>query len=317
MPSTPQRIHRTSAAAALRARCIVLQVWFGYLASGCGSESDRALALAGVFAEPDAGECTPATCLSLGAQCGSAPDRCGGIVECGSCSGELTCGGAGPNQCGSSACSPRTCLMLDAQCGYVFDGCSQALDCGVCSHPLVCELNGKQNRCGCVKATCTDIGASCGTTPDGCGGFLDCGACPIGEMCGGGGPNVCGTKWCTPKTCVQLGASCGHVSDGCGSVLHCGLCVEPGFVCQGGACVCQPSNGGLEICDGIDNDCDGQVDEEEQRIQETTYTVERCCDPPSSYWCCSPYYGGSESGKPGDCCKYTETTTAEVTFSCP
>jgi hypothetical protein len=81
-------------------------------------------------------------------------------------------------------------------------------------------------------------------------------------------------------------------------------------------CVCVPSNGGIEICDGLDNDCDGTADEDETRVEEVPYTIDRCCTPPSSYFCCAPEYGGSESGKPGDCCTYKETKTTTVNFTC-
>lgn len=46
------------------------------------------------------GGCTPATCSSLSAQCGSAAYGCGGTLSCGTCSGGSTCNAS--NQCESS-----------------------------------------------------------------------------------------------------------------------------------------------------------------------------------------------------------------------
>jgi hypothetical protein len=48
-------------------------------------------------------------------------------------------------------------------------------------------------------------------------------------VCGGAGPNLCGTS-CTPTSCVAEGAECGAISDECGSVLSCGNC-PPGQTC--------------------------------------------------------------------------------------
>ena len=124
--------------------------------------------------------CVPKTCLQLGAKCGSAPDGCGGKVECGTCPSGQLCGGGGVNQCGNNPCTPKTCSQVAASCGYASDMCGSALDCGGCMPPLQCGVNGKLNECGCVPKTCLQVGASCGSVPDGCGATIDCGACPSG-----------------------------------------------------------------------------------------------------------------------------------------
>ena len=93
----------------------------------------------------------------------------------------------------------------------------------------------------CQPATCLTLGATCGAVPDGCGGTLTCGTCASGQVCGGAGPNQCGTAPCVPATC---GASCGVVSDNCGGTLDCGSCTLP-QTCGGGgvanACGCTPT----------------------------------------------------------------------------
>jgi hypothetical protein len=46
--------------------------------------------------------CTPATCASLGFNCGAAGDGCGGVLQCGTCPVGQTCGGNFiPNVCGA------------------------------------------------------------------------------------------------------------------------------------------------------------------------------------------------------------------------
>ncbi|HQM09921.1 MAG TPA: hypothetical protein PK140_11025, partial [Polyangiaceae bacterium] len=83
-------------------------------------------------------ECVPKTCAQLEAECGSAPDGCGGKIDCGECMSGQVCGGGGPNRCGTSACFPKSCVQLGAQCGYISDGCATAIDCGSCAAPQTC-----------------------------------------------------------------------------------------------------------------------------------------------------------------------------------
>ncbi|MGO8995540.1 MAG: hypothetical protein ACLQVI_19700, partial [Polyangiaceae bacterium] len=94
--------------------------------------------------------CTPATCASLGANCGQVADGCGGLTAvCGTCTGNATCGGGGTaNVCGVPPCTPSTCTSLGANCGEVGDGCGNALSCGTCTPPDTCGGGGTPNVCG-------------------------------------------------------------------------------------------------------------------------------------------------------------------------
>lgn len=95
------------------------------------------------------------------------------------------------------------------------------------------------------KTTCSSD--ECGTVDDGCGGTLECGECPECESaadCEAG---------------ANVNASCDNGS--------CAFACETDFVdidgdlgSNGNGCECGISNGGTEICDGEDNDCDGTVD---------------------------------------------------------
>lgn len=54
--------------------------------------------------EIDTGACVPITCASQHIECGPAGDGCGNLLQCGTCSGNSTCGGGGtPGQCGGGA----------------------------------------------------------------------------------------------------------------------------------------------------------------------------------------------------------------------
>jgi hypothetical protein len=69
-----------------------------------GATSDASLS----DAQADGPEaCHPLTCTQMGANCGEAPDGCGGTVSCGVCKTGQHCGGGGPNVCGT--CDPASC----------------------------------------------------------------------------------------------------------------------------------------------------------------------------------------------------------------
>ncbi len=200
------------------------------------------------------GSCKPATCASLGANCGVQADGCGGTVTCGvgdagTCpTAGQTCGGGGtPNQCGTppGMCMPATCASLGNPCGVQPDGCGGTVNGGVacvtCMGEETCGGGGTPNHCGvpggCVAATCASLNANCGEQADGCGGTISCwpdgGACPGGETCGGGGTlNQCGSPTiCVPLTCASFNPQpCGVEGDGCGGTINNG---NPCVVCTG------------------------------------------------------------------------------------
>lgn len=171
---------------------------------GCGAILDCGACRTVNFACHDhACLCAPKSCSDLGFQCGTAPDGCGSTVACTPCPTGETCGGGGPNRCGTGKCTPATCSYLNAQCGSISDGCGNTLQCGACPTGDVCGANGTPNQCACTPKTCAQLGVICGPADDGCGNTLDCGS---------------------PKTCANLGWACGSGSDGCGGTLDCGGC---------------------------------------------------------------------------------------------
>ncbi len=178
------------------------------------------------------GSCVPATCMSLGKNCGTLSDGCGGTLSCGTCevSGE-SCGGAGTaNVCGPGTCNPKSCTDLGANCGQPSDGCGALLSCGSCTAAGdTCGGGGTAFVCGqgaCVAKSCGQLGFNCGMHGDGCSGTVDCGGCAVsGDTCGGGGtPGICGHGSCVPQSCGTLGKNCGMVDDGCGNQQSCGSC---------------------------------------------------------------------------------------------
>jgi hypothetical protein len=171
---------------------------------------------------PDGGvACTPATCASLGYNCGITGDGCGGSLNCGTCTNPQYCGGGGFDKCGGSN-------GLNPDGGVV-----------------------------CKPTTCAALGYNCGVAADGCGGTLNCGTCTDPQYCGGGGYDVCGGNnglspdggvACKPTTCAALGYTCGPAGDGCGGQLNCGTCQSPQYCGGAGYDKCGPTNVGG--CDG-------------------------------------------------------------------
>jgi hypothetical protein len=95
------------------------------------------------------GGCVPLTCADQQFTCGLAGDGCGGVINCGACPDNTTCGGAGvPGQCGHGPCTPNTCAMAMANCGPIADGCGGLLQCGSCTAPQICGGSGTPNVCG-------------------------------------------------------------------------------------------------------------------------------------------------------------------------
>jgi hypothetical protein len=152
----------------------------------------------GTCGAADADTCAPLSCKDQGLTCGKTGDGCGNLIDCGTCTGNQTCGGGGtPGTCGAPSCTPKTCTDLGANCGKVADGCGGlTADCGDCTGSATCGGGGTANQCGvppCTPRTCQQAGANCGPIGDGCGNILQCGDCSAPQTCGGGGtPSVCG-----------------------------------------------------------------------------------------------------------------------------
>lgn len=134
-----------------------------------------------------AAACTPGTCRTLGATCGTLDDGCGSPLDCGTCGSGTSCGGGGtPNLCGSPRCVPTTCEARGASCGLLYDGCYGELDCGSCAPGETCGGDGIPNVCGtgeCEPLSCESSGAECGRVTDRCGGSIQCGECEEDEAC--------------------------------------------------------------------------------------------------------------------------------------
>ncbi|MCE9576020.1 MAG: hypothetical protein K8W52_22905 [Deltaproteobacteria bacterium] len=192
----------------------------------------------GIDAPPPDGT-PPDACLPSPEVCNNADDDCDGVPDNGFDTTQ------DPNNCGTcghkcayvnafGTCTASTCARGACKPGY-YD-----LD----SNPADCEYFCIQTNGG--VETCDNVDNDCDGTVD--NGFNtqsdlnNCGTC--GHQCNTlNATPVCDTGTCKVDSCnpgfVDLN---GSPNDGC-------------------EYQCTPSNGGVELCDGIDNNCDGFVDD--------------------------------------------------------
>ncbi|MEZ4399658.1 MAG: MopE-related protein [Kofleriaceae bacterium] len=245
--------------------------------------------------------------------CNNRDDDCDGVVDddvpgfggpCGSdvgrCDpGTLQCVGGAPQCVGAVGPFPEVCNGLDDNCNSAIDetdpslgttcatlpgGGSVTTDAGECRFGvLVCTAGGLE----CVGAV-GPAAELCNALDDDCDGQSDEAFPTLGQACDNGQLGVCrqtGVVVCAPggagvactagaglpgvETCNGLDDDCdGTVDEGplplvgteCAPAA--GVCVPGLWACTAGQLVCgAPSSGQPEVCNGVDDDCDAQVDE--------------------------------------------------------
>ncbi|MCU0671411.1 MAG: MopE-related protein [Myxococcota bacterium] len=241
-----------------------------------------------------------ASCNDVDDDCNGAVDE--DFVTSATSCGTGACAATGATSCVSGAvvdsCSEGTPAASDATCNGVDDDCNGAVDedfvtsetsCGA----GVCASTGTRSCVsGAVVDSCTagpTTGADddCDGLDDDCDGGADESFAPIPITCGVGacgasGLRVCSSgalvDLCTPGTPASGDATCDGIDDDCdgfddedygptSTACGVGACAAAGATsCSGGVEVdsCTPGMPAANdaTCDGVDDDCDGSVDED-------------------------------------------------------
>jgi hypothetical protein len=190
----------------------------------CDGETDEGFQVDGVYA-------TLEHCGSCGTSC---VDRVPNAVE--------ACDPAGPEgpQCVLVGCDPGFALWEGRACVLAAAPCTPCVD-----------------DAGCLGGACVDLGD----------GSFCAGPCGAGGVCAEGfGCEDVGTLG---ALCLPVGGSCSCAAAGAGAQRPCYRSNDAG-TCWG-AETCDPTTGwqgcdapapALEVCNGLDDDCDGRVDED-------------------------------------------------------
>ncbi len=112
--------------------------------------------------------CTPETCKSLGYECGTGSNGCGGKLDCGKCKQGYIC-------------SEHKCKKA-ISCGDGVCSSNQGENCATCPDDCKCHNNQVCFKEKCCTPVEHDCSGKCGIFDDGCGGKYKCG-CPDGQAC--------------------------------------------------------------------------------------------------------------------------------------
>lgn len=190
--------------------------------------------------------------------------------EFGSCKAKRKCGAAGLGKCEAKTPASEVCNTLDDDCDGETDNLAKDFPCTIKAF----KEAGSMSKC-LADADCKVGGEACDTKASKCKKLV--GACPGKATCDAKGGLLCaGAAIPKPEVCNGTDDDCDGEKDegfewdgGAAGKLKVGAGCGAG-VCAGGKVVCDGANKAVcdslskatkEGCDGLDNDCNGKVDD--------------------------------------------------------
>ena len=262
--------------------------------------------------------CTWGACEAPDEICNGVDDDCDGVCDNGfeCCRGDgesctTSCGSTGSRMC-SSSCIWGSCVPPSEVCNGVDDDCD-----GLCDDGWECcqaDTDSCTTTCGstgtktcssfCGWGSCAPPAEVCNGTDDDCDGACDDGfTCCMGDTdscvtsCGSTGTKTCDGS-CSWSTCAEPSEICNGEDDDCDGVCDNGFACCQGETrscdtscgtsgtqtcsasCGWGACV-PPS----EVCNGIDDDCDGSCDDGWECCQSSSDSCDTSCGTTGTKTC--------------------------------
>ena len=229
---------------------------------------------------------TPANGALPPGQAGTTPGQ-GGMPGADLCVG-VSCDDSNP--CTVDSCDPATgCAHANAADGTVVDATPTSCGVGPCrsTGQTVCSNGAAVDSCRASVGAASD--ATCDGVDDDCDGSIDEDYAPVATACGAGacasmGSTTCGggvvRDSCTAGGAAASDGTCNGIDDDCDGAVDedfvpastsCGACAAAGSTsCVAGSVVdsCSPGAAATSdaTCNGLDDDCDGAVDEDFARI---------------------------------------------------
>ncbi len=250
-----------------------------FCATACGGSAacPAGFACLALVSPPDVSVCVPeqdgCDCdpVAIGAEMET---PCTRVTPDGACQGARVCGPAGLTACDAAVPAPEACDGADNDCDGATDEGFGVVACGVgaCATSVDACVSGVARTCAPLEGkteACNGLDDDCDGATDEDQGEAACGEgeCATSVVaCQGGAPRACVPQAGAPEVCDGLDNDCDGATDEGQGTLGCGegACATSAPACLDGQpqpCVPLPF-GGPEACNGLDDDCDGQTDEE-------------------------------------------------------